>query len=119
MHITISSIATTILFRLNILELGSWEIPLFASSFVGLVLIKPFGVISNIHEKTAAIGKPIASRTITNVRVQDGNERAGVIISTTSSIIKAVAAYIATTLKTFLRFSSCQNWDRLFKVPGF
>ena len=118
MHITISNMATIMLFRLNILEIDFWEIPLFASSLVGLVLIKPSGVISNIQEKIAAIGKPIASRTTTNVTVQDGKERAGVMISTTSKIIKAVAAYRAKTLNTFLRFNSCQNWDSLFKISG-
>jgi hypothetical protein len=39
-------------------------------------------------------------------------------MSIASMIIKAVAAYIATTRVTFLRFNSCQNWNGLLDLLG-
>jgi len=53
-----------------------------------------------------------------NVTVQSGKPSLGSIISPASMIIKAVAAYMAITLMTFLRFSSCQNWMSLLGLPG-
>jgi hypothetical protein len=46
--------------------------------------------------------------------VLSGKPSLGNMMSAASMMIKAVAAYIAITLKTFLRFSSCQNWNILF-----
>jgi hypothetical protein len=59
------------------------------------------------------IGKPTARRTSTSVTVQGGRCSAGVMISTTSRIIKAVARYMAFALMTFLRFNSRKNWRNL------
>jgi hypothetical protein len=38
------------------------------------------------------------------------------IISTNSRIMKAAAMYTASTRVTFLRLSSCQNWDSLLVI---
>ncbi len=62
------------------------------------------------------IGNPTIRSTIRKVTVQSGSPKRGSIISAASMIMKAVAAYMAAALMTFLRFSSCQNREIL---PGF
>ena len=53
---------------------------------------------------------------ITKFRVQSGIPRDGATMSVSSRIIKAAAAYTVMARMTFLRFSSCQNWDILMGI---
>ena len=83
---------------------------------MGPVFTTPCGVMSKTQESTKATGNPTISRIITKVTVQSGSPSLGNIISAASMMIKAVAAYMAMTLGTPHRFSSCQNPGLLFDI---
>jgi len=70
------------------------------------VPVSPVELVFNVFQDSPHYGKKYLSV------VQDGSDRAGVMISTTSSRIKAEAAYIPMTLITFRLFSSFQNFNR-------